>query len=1133
MAKTIYRFSPLFLCLVAASAAYADGLQQRSPLEAQRVSRAEAHLNAKRQRDSRHAFRVENSFSDTLGQTHVRFRQTYQGVPVWGGEAIIHVSEQDDIRESMDAVRGSLQLDVQPSLSKTEALAVLFQTLQPSRGLALDPQIELMVYPTPSGDAKLVYYIQAALDNPEDGLQEPHALVDAHSGEILKQWEGLNSNAVGTGKTQHSGSVQINTNKISSGYELRDLTRGIKGNQVRNLDHATQIVAGTSFVDTDNSWGDGQNYIAGGPTDNENGQTAAVDVAYGIQATWDYYKQVHNRNGVDNTGKEIFAGAHYHTLMDNAAWSNVYFCMVIGDGSAPNANGLKSLGSLDIVAHEFSHGVCGNSAKLVYAGESGGLNEANSDIQACMVEFHARSGGGSNIPDQQASSPTAIDGGNWVIGEQVSQNGEPMRYMYKPSLDRVCPDFWYPEIGSIDVHYSSGPMNRAFYFLSCGATTSGETSTATNTPAFGLTNVNFLPDGMKGIGNDKAARIWYRALTTYMTNTTDYFAARKACQKAATDLYGAGSAELAAVNNAFAAINVGFAAGKADDVQVPAVQSLTSNGSTSETITFTIKAQDDNQVSRVLIFVDSTLMGKAVQNGASWVFNFDSTCLGNGSHKVKAVAYDGYNNTASSELVFNTQNTTFHPILNGGFENGLANWRNSKANVASLPINLHSGAKAVWLGGFGSATTGYVSQSVDIPSTATSAQLSFWMRVGSKDATSANNDTLKVRLLDSTGKELGVLKTFSNQDAPTYGTHSEFTFDLKSYKGQKVDLRFDFSEDATLATAFYMDDVAVDISTTTTTTPTVKISLTPSAVSLKTGQTQQFNASVTGTTTTGVTWSASSGTISTTGLYKAPTTPGTYTVTATTLATPQKSAQAIVTVTADAQPQETVTLTPKQVTLASGTQQQFTATTLLNKGVNWTATGGTISTTGLYTAPATPGTYTVRATSTTDATRYAEAIATVQQPVATDLIKNGDFELGSVNWTGSTGAIGTWEDQKPYSGKKNAWLGGYGTTQSDAISQTLSIPASASSATLRFALHIDTAETTKVTAYDKFVVQILSGGKVIATPLTRSNLNAQTGYQMQGINLLAYKGQSIQIRFQSTEDSSAQTSFVVDGISLK
>jgi hypothetical protein len=150
-----------------------------------------------------------------------------------------------------------------------------------------------------------------------------------------------------------------------------------------------------------------------------------------------------------------------------------------------------------------------------------------------------------------------------------------------------------------------------------------------------------------------------------------------------------------------------------------------------------------------------------------------------------------------------------------------------------------------------------------------------------------------------------------------------------------------------------------------------------------------------------------------------------------------------------------------------------------------------------------------------------------------ELVVNGGFESGATGWTGTTGAIGTWTGQPAYAGTKNAWLGGNGATATETLKQTIAIPSTATG-TLTFQLHIDTAETTTTTAYDKLTVQVLnSAGTVLSTLATYSNLNKATGYQLRSFNLSAYKGQTIQIYFKMTEDSSLQTSFAVDAVSLK
>jgi PKD repeat protein len=150
------------------------------------------------------------------------------------------------------------------------------------------------------------------------------------------------------------------------------------------------------------------------------------------------------------------------------------------------------------------------------------------------------------------------------------------------------------------------------------------------------------------------------------------------------------------------------------------------------------------------------------------------------------------------------------------------------------------------------------------------------------------------------------------------------------------------------------------------------------------------------------------------------------------------------------------------------------------------------------------------------------------------LLGNPGFETGTASpWTATTGVISNNSAEPPHTGSWDAWLDGYGSTHTDTLAQSVAIPAAASSATLSFWLHIDTAETTTTSAYDTLSAQILNpSGGVLATLHTWSNLNAATGYSQQSFDLSAYKGQNITVKFTGTEDATLQTSFVIDDTAL-
>ncbi len=491
--------------------------------------------------DRDHDFVPKNVHADDSGQIDVRVNQTFRGVRVFEGEAIVHFVG-DRVAQTTQALIRNLDLQVEPSLSATEALARVHEDLAPKGPYAVAPSAELVVALIETEGfrgkrtslPRLVYHVHTELENGAEETRHTDCFVDAHSGEILESWDSLHTaGANGSGNSQFSGSVALNTNSTASGFELRDVVRGMNY-ATYNLNHATSGT-GTIYTDADNGWGDGANYVEGSSTTAANGQTAGVDAHYGVGKTYDYYKNVLGRNGIDGTGKATYSRVHYSNSYDNAFWSDSCFCMTYGDGSS-----FLTLTAIDVAGHEMSHGVCARTANLTYRAESGGLNEANSDIHGTMVEFYARGGSGSSIGNT---------GGNWTIGEQLATPSfnRPLRYMYKPSLDGSSPNAWSSSLKRLDVHYSSGPANRMFYFLSQGASNVSSSNYYSS----------YLPGGMTGIGNDKAARIWFKAMVSYMTSSTNYAGAKTACLNACVALgYPAGSTEYTAVVNAFKAINV-------------------------------------------------------------------------------------------------------------------------------------------------------------------------------------------------------------------------------------------------------------------------------------------------------------------------------------------------------------------------------------------------------------------------------------------------------------------------------------------------------------------------------------------------------------------------------------------------
>ena len=751
-----------------------------------------------------HTFLLQSKVQDKRGQTHIRFHQLYDGIRIWGGEVISHTQPNGTALPPTSALKQDIMVDTKPKLSTAEALNVIKTDLSPSFDFTYKPIIELVIYPQTESHVlpqktiilenklnaedfvseiktyQLAYHIHTEIENPGDTRHTDY-LVNAHTGAIIEKWDSLlSSTAIGIGKSQYSGSVSLNSNSIGNGFELRDLTRpSNNGNVIYNLDHSTSGT-GTLYTDADNTWGDGINFKEEPEsTASANGQTAAVDAAYGLQATWDMYKNVFGRNGINGLGTPTYARVHYDNAYDNAFYSDQCMCITYGDGTK-----LQTLTSLDVAAHEFSHGVCMTTAALIYNQESGGLNEANSDIMGAMAEFYMRgaNGKGNVIPDT---------GGTWTQGEQITTAAYPlkMRFLYKPSKDGNSADAWSPTLKNLNVHYSSGPMNRAFYFLSQGATKSGDTSTS------------YLPQGMTGIGNDKSAKIWFHALTAYMTPSTDYLGARIACIQAVRDLFPASGSEEIAVWNAFAGINVGSAWTGPDSPPVVTVSEVGEKG----TLTFSTTAVDDKGVVKIEFLLDGALIGSSTS--VPYSMTYDSLMQDDGNHTLVAKATDTSGQYTAATMTFIIANGQL--VRNGSFEKGYGvGWSNTSGMQIGtiLGQTAYDGTKMAKFCGTGSQMNVSLYQSITIPANTSRTALNYALHIETKEtSTNAIHDTFSVQIRNSSGANLKTLATYSNLNAAN--GYKVYGIDLAAYKGQSIQLYFLGAEDAALSTSFVLDKV--------------------------------------------------------------------------------------------------------------------------------------------------------------------------------------------------------------------------------------------------------------------------------------------------------------------------------------
>ncbi|MFF4018401.1 M4 family metallopeptidase [Streptomyces sp. NPDC001843] len=472
---------------------------------------------------TKEALVAKDVVKDADGTLHTRYERTYAGLPVLGGDLVVETTKSGATKSVVKATDATLKVPgLTPAVTRAAAERQAVKRAQALGGTKSAADSVRKVIWAASGKPVLAYETVVGGLQDDGTPNQLHVVTDAATGKKLYEYQGIET---GVGNTQYSGQVTLTTTQSGSNYTLTDGARG--GHKTYNLNHGSSGT-GTLFSQTSDTWGNGTT---------SNAATAGADAHYGAALTWDFYKDTFGRSGIKNNGVGAYSRVHYGNSYVNAFWDDACFCMTYGDGSGNT----HPLTAIDVAGHEMSHGVTSNTAGLKYTGESGGLNEATSDIFGAGVEFYANN---------------ASDPGDYLVGEKIDINGDgtPLRYMDKPSKDGTSKDNWYSGLGGLDVHYSSGPANHFFYLLSEGSGAKVVNGVSYNSPT-----ADGLP--VTGIGRDKALQIWYRALSTKFTSTTNYSGARTGTLAAAGELYGTTSTEYKAVQDAWAAIAVGSRSG--------------------------------------------------------------------------------------------------------------------------------------------------------------------------------------------------------------------------------------------------------------------------------------------------------------------------------------------------------------------------------------------------------------------------------------------------------------------------------------------------------------------------------------------------------------------------------------------
>lgn len=488
-----------------------------------------------RMRDPGVELAVKKTETDALGMTHARFQQLTHGVPVIGAEMMAHYDPSGHLA-SIDAnyVADLDGVDVDPAFDRDAAREKVVAEIVAATGATRDElepgDVTLVV-----AGRRLAYQLTVrALEATMPAIWR--STLDAKTGEIVKRVDDLQA-VQGTGTSVLGKTMTFEVTASGTSFVMTDSSAGAEVRTYTAKQKKTtpgiELASGTAT-----SW----------DTD-VTGAGAAVDAHVNAAAVLKYYKTVHQRNAVDGAGGALLSTVHYSSAYENAAWTGTG--MIYGDG----ATIFKPLSAgIDVVGHEFTHGVTQATSALVYEDQAGALNEAISDMFGCFIEH-------SVTPDATK---------NWQIGELITKAGTPLRDMTNPNngydpQPAHMSQFLSTQQDNGGVHTNSGIMNNAGWLMTAGGAN-----------PVSKVNVAF------GIGWAKSEQLWYRANTTYFQTTTNFVQAAQGLLQSAKDL-GFTTNEQNIVDCAFKA--VGVAQGTCEtitDPTLPAVAATTSSSTAAD-----------------------------------------------------------------------------------------------------------------------------------------------------------------------------------------------------------------------------------------------------------------------------------------------------------------------------------------------------------------------------------------------------------------------------------------------------------------------------------------------------------------------------------------------------------------------
>ncbi len=699
----------------------------------------------------RDAFQAHGVVS-SHGLQYVPYSRTYRGLAVVGGDFVV-------VTDSAGRVLNT-------NVAQGQAVSLGSVTATVGQAAARRTALRQVTQGTYDGASRLVVLQKGgshlAWETTVVGRRAGEAsrlsvYVDARSGKVLDRVEHVME---GTGTGAWEGSVTIPTTGSGSSYSMT--------NSNATTLKCQNASGNATFTGSDDVWGNG---------DATNRETGCVDAFYSAEKERQMLSGWLGRSGMDGSGGWVPIRVGLNDV-------NAYY-----DGTqvqiGHTQTGGKWIGSIDVVAHEFGHGIDDHTP----GGISGnGTQEFVADTFGAATEWYA------NNP---------ADAPDYTVGEEVNLVGNgPIRYMYNPSLagDDNCYSSSTP---TDEVHAAAGPGNHWFYLLAEGTSPSDGQPTS---PTCNSSSVS-------GVGIQKAITIMYNAMLM-KTSSASYLKYRTWTLTAAKNLYPGSCTEFNAVKAAWNAVSVPAQSadptcstgGGTNTVTVTNPGSQTGTVGTAKSLQV---SASDSASGQTLTYSATGLPAGLSINASTGLISGTPTTAGTYSSTV--TAKDTTNASGSATFTWTISGTggggscSGQKLANPGFESGATSWSSSSGVITTDSGQAaHAGSYKAWLDGYGTTHTDTLSQSVTIPS-GCSATLSFYLHVDSAEtSTSSAYDKLTVKAGSTT------LATYSNLNkASGYVLKS---FNVSSLAGQTVTISFSGAEDSSLQTSFVIDDTALTLS---------------------------------------------------------------------------------------------------------------------------------------------------------------------------------------------------------------------------------------------------------------------------------------------------------------------------------